>query len=78
MHLQYEGLIFLKLPSSGIYTESIRSKFEPYSTVENCAMIIINIVKIQEVKLNRKDAVFFYLVYILAIRLRDLFDHQEL
>ena len=76
MHLQYEGLIFLKSPSSGIYTESIRSKFEPYSTVENCAMIIINIVKIQEVKLNRKDAVFFlYLVYILAIRLRDLLDH---
>ena len=58
IHLKYEDLIFSKSPSSVIYTQSIRSKEEPHSTVEKCAVIIIDIVKIEKVKLNCKDAGF--------------------
>ena len=39
----------------------------------------MNIAKIQKVKVNPEDASFFlYLSCILAQRLRDFFDHQEL
>ena len=48
----------LSKQSSGIYTESIRSNLEPYSTFEKCAVIIIDIEKIQKVKVNREDASF--------------------
>ena len=59
IHLLYEGLIsILSKQSSGIYTESIRSNYEPYSTFEKCAVIIIDIEKIQKVKVNREDAGF--------------------
>ena len=59
IHLLYEGLIsILSTESSGIYTESIRSNLKPYSIVEKCAVIIINIEKIQKVKVNPEDASF--------------------
>ena len=48
----------LSKQSSGIYTESIRSNLEPYTTFEKCAVIITDIEKIQKVKVNRKDASF--------------------
>ena len=59
IHLQYEGLIsVLSKQSSGIYTESIRSNQEPYSTFEKCAVIIIDIDKIQKGKVIREDSSF--------------------
>ena len=46
IHLLYEGLIsIMSKESSGIYTESIRSNYEPYSTFEKCAVFIIDIEK---------------------------------
>ena len=59
IHLLYEGLIsILSKQSSGIYTESIRSYEEPYSTFEKCAVIIIHIEKIQKVKVNHEAVSF--------------------
>ena len=59
IHLLYEGLIsILSKQGSGIYTESIRLNSEPYTTFEKCAVIIIDIEKIQKVKVNREDASF--------------------
>ena len=52
IQLQYECQIFILSFSSGIYTESIRSKQKPYSTVDKCAVIIFNNEKIQKIKLN--------------------------
>ena len=59
IHLLYEGLIsILSKQSFGIYMESIRSNKEPYSTFEKCAVIIIDIEKIQKIKVNREDTSF--------------------
>ena len=53
VHLQYEGLIFSKSPSSDNYTKSIRWK-----TLIYCDVTIINIEKILKVQLNHEDAGF--------------------
>ena len=58
IQLQYECQIFILLLSSGIYTESIRSKQNPYSTIDKCAMIIFDNEKIQKIKLNSEDTIF--------------------
>ena len=64
--------------SSSFYTESIRSNLEPYSTIEICTVIIFDNVKIpKNNNESRKYRFYLYLRQILAIRLRDLFDHQE-
>ena len=68
IHLLYEDLIsILSKQSSGTY-----------ATFEKCAVIIIDIEKIQKIKVKREDASFVEFNLSLTIRLRDFFDHQEL
>ena len=57
----------------------IRSKKEPYSTFEKCAVIIYDNKKYQKIKVSRKRTVFVDILnYILAMILRDLLNHQAL
>ena len=58
LQLQYECKFFFLSRSSGIYTESDRSKEEPYPYVEKCAMIIFDNKIIQIIKLDREDTGF--------------------
>ena len=75
IQLQYECQILILWFSSSICAELIRLKQKPCSTVENCAVITLDIEKYKKINLNRADTVF---IDILVIRLRDLFNHQEL
>ena len=63
IYLQIRIDNFSVSPSSGIYTESIRGinldrTKGPNSTVEKYVVVIVDIEKIQKVKVNREDASF--------------------